>query len=183
MVDALNRLTELRSFGVSHLEIARLPSGRVKALARYAAAAWAASIARMPPERRAATLVAFAHVFETVAQDDAVDLLNQLITKCLARAEQTGEQVRLRTIHDLDPAAVRLNIVCKVVLDPRCEDGKLRSLIFERVTREQLERDSNAVDGRINVFPVFRVEIRSSPRTRSRLFHCKVAISPSRWPV
>ena len=73
MVDALNRLTELRSFGLSHLKMARVPSGRVKALARYAAAAWAVSIARMPPGRRIATLVAFAHVFEAVAQDDAVD--------------------------------------------------------------------------------------------------------------
>ena len=43
MTDALNRLTELRSFGVNHLDMARLPSARVKALARYAAAAWAAS--------------------------------------------------------------------------------------------------------------------------------------------
>jgi hypothetical protein len=49
MVDALNRLTELRYVGVSRLDMARLPSGRVKALARYAAAAWAANIARMPP--------------------------------------------------------------------------------------------------------------------------------------
>ena len=113
------------------MKIARVPSGRVKALARYAAAAWAASIAHMPPERRIATLVAFAHVFEAVAQDDAVDLLNQLITKCLARAEQTGAQERLRTIHDLDAAAIRLNLVCKVVLDPQCEDGKLRSIILK----------------------------------------------------
>jgi hypothetical protein len=52
MVLALNRLTELRSFGISRLDMAGLPSGRVKALARYAAAAWAASIPRMPPERR-----------------------------------------------------------------------------------------------------------------------------------
>ena len=42
MVDALNRLTEIRSLGVSHLDMARLPSGRIKALARYAATAWAA---------------------------------------------------------------------------------------------------------------------------------------------
>ena len=62
----------------------------------------------MPPERRIATLVAFARVFEAVAQDDAVDLLNQLITKCLARAEQTAVQEQLRTIHDLDAAAIRL---------------------------------------------------------------------------
>ena len=55
----------------------------------------------------------------------------QLITKCLARAEQTGAQERLRTIHDLDAAAIRLNLVCKVVLDPQCEDGKLRSIILK----------------------------------------------------
>jgi hypothetical protein len=100
----------------------------------------------MPTERRIATLLAFAHMFETVAQDDAIDLLNQLITKCLARAENRGEQVRLRTIHDLDVAAIRLNMVCKIVLDPHCEDAKLRSIIFERVPREQLERDSATVD-------------------------------------
>jgi len=146
MVDALKRLTELRSFGMSHLDMTQLPSGRVKALARYAATAWAASIARMPSERRVATLVAFAHMFETVAQDDAIDLLNQLITKCLARAENKGEQVRLRTIQDLDAAAIRLNVVCKIVLDPMCEDGKLRSIIFERVNREQLEQDSATVE-------------------------------------
>jgi len=139
MVDALNRLTEIRSLEVSDLEMSRVPPGRIKALARYAAAAWAASIARMSAERRIATLVAFAHVFETVAQDDALDLLQQLITQCLARAEQTREKARLRTIHDLDAAAIRLNIVCKVVLDPQCEDGQLRSMIFERVAREQLE--------------------------------------------
>ena len=75
-----------------------------------------------------------------------VDLLNQLITKCLARAEQAGEQLRLRTIHDLDAAAIRLNAVCKIVPDPQCEDGQLRSIIFERAAREQLERDSTTVD-------------------------------------
>jgi Tn3 transposase DDE domain-containing protein len=77
---------------------------------------------------------------------NAVDLLNQLITKCLARAEQTGEQVRLRTIHDLDAAAIRLNVVCKVVLDPQCEDSKLRSIIFQRIAKEHPERDSTTVD-------------------------------------
>jgi TnpA family transposase len=146
MVDALNRLIEIRALGVSPVGMAPLPPGRVQALARYAAAAWAASIARMPPERRIATLVAFAHVFETVAQDDALDLLQQLITQCLARAEHTGEKARLRTIHDLDAAAIHLNVVCKVVLDLQCADGQLRSMIFERIAREQLEQDSATVD-------------------------------------
>src|SRR5205085_1583663 len=61
-------------------------------------------------------------------------------------AEQTGEQERLRTLHDLDAAAIRLNAVCKVVLDPQYEDAHLRSIIFERVAREQLQTDSATVD-------------------------------------
>src|SRR6516162_798449 len=40
-----------------------------------------------------------------------------------------------------------------------------------------------AANGKTNVLSVLRVERRSSPRTRSRLFHRNVAISPSRWPV
>jgi TnpA family transposase len=100
----------------------------------------------MPPERRIATLVAFAHMFETVAQDDALDLLQQLMAQCLARAEQTGEKARRRTLHDLDAAAIRLNVVCKVVLDPPCEDGQLRSMSFERIARAHVEQASATVD-------------------------------------
>src|SRR5262249_44437100 len=62
MVDALNRLIELRALRVSPVDMAQLPPGRVKALARYAAAAWARSMARMPPELGMGTLVAFAYV-------------------------------------------------------------------------------------------------------------------------
>src|SRR6516162_2131780 len=40
-----------------------------------------------------------------------------------------------------------------------------------------------AANGRTNVLSVFRVERCSSPRTRSKLFHRNVAMSPSRWPV
>ncbi len=146
MVDALQRLTEIRTLGVGQLELARLPPGRIKTLARYAAAAWAATIARMSAERRLATLVAFAHVFEAVAQDDAIDLLNQLITQCLARAENKGEQERLRTIHDLDAAAIQLKDVCKVVVDPNCSDRALRSTIFQRVAKEQVEEAIAIID-------------------------------------
>jgi Domain of unknown function (DUF4158) len=88
MVDALGRLAEIRNFEASTLPLDRIPPGRVKVLARYAAAAWAQTVARMPDDRRIATLVAFAYVFESVAQDDCVDLLNQMITASLARAER-----------------------------------------------------------------------------------------------
>ena len=130
---------------MSQLDLTRIPRGRVVALARYAAAAWAQTIARMPKERCIATLVAFAHVFEAVAQDDSIDLLNQLITQCLARAESQGEEHRLHTLQDLDTAAIRMRDVCQIVLDPRCPDHKVRTRIFELLSRSQLEQDVDTV--------------------------------------
>lgn len=146
MADALNRVAEIRSLGGRRLNIGRLPPGRVKALARYAAAAWAANIARMPSDRRIASLIAFAFVYEGVAQDDAIDLLNQVITQCLSRAESKGEKERLRTLHDLDIAAIRLNEVGKIVLDPLFVDSDIRSIIFRRVGRKHLEEAVATID-------------------------------------
>ena len=66
------------------LDLSRIPAGRLKALARHAASSWAAVIARMPRDRRVATLLAFARAFEATALDDALDLLDLIITDLLA---------------------------------------------------------------------------------------------------
>ncbi|MBI3605209.1 MAG: DUF4158 domain-containing protein [Nitrospirae bacterium] len=146
MTDALNRFVEIRSLGGRQIDVSRIPPGRLKALARYAAAAWAANIARMPSDRRIASLIAFSHIYEGVAQDDALDLLNQLITQCLSRADNKGAKERLRTIHNLDIAAIRLGEVCKIVLDPKFIDEELRAAIFKRVGRKHLEEAVATVD-------------------------------------
>ena len=98
------------------IDLSAVPPVRVQALARYAAAARAQAIARMPPPRRHATLLAFAKVQETAALDDVLDLLDQLITAMLARVEHAGQQRRLRTLKDLDAAALLLHEACLVVL-------------------------------------------------------------------
>jgi hypothetical protein len=145
MVAALARVDEIRALGISQLNLARIPPGRLSALARYAAAGGAYSIARMPEERRIATLVAFAFIFEAIAQDDSLDLLDQLINECLTRAEKQGQKHRLHTLPEPDAAALRMREVCKVVLDPRCPDSSVRSWIFESISRSQLEADVDIV--------------------------------------
>jgi TnpA family transposase len=141
MVGALERLEEIRSLNINRLDLSRLPAGRIYTLARHAAAMWATNIARMPPQRRIATLVAFAHVFEIVAQDDALDLLDQLITQCLARAESAGEKERLRTIRDLDAAAIRLSEIGKIVVNWNLKDRIVRRTAFQAVPASQIEQD------------------------------------------
>lgn len=51
LIAALDRLAEIRALGVGELLLPRVPSGRLKALTRYAAAARAQAIARMPDDR------------------------------------------------------------------------------------------------------------------------------------
>ncbi len=140
LVEALQRLQEIRALGVGHIDLSTVPPVRVQALARYAAAARAQAIARMPPPRRHATLLAFAKVQEIAALDDVVDLLDQLITAMLARVEHAGQWRRLRTLKDLDSAALLLHEACLVLLDPACADRLVRDAVFARVPRDQLTR-------------------------------------------
>ena len=141
MVGALARLEEIRALGINQLDVSRLPAGRIQTLARHAASFWAANITRMPEQRRIATMVAFALVFEIVAQDDALDLLDQLITRCLARAESAGEKERLRTIRDLDAASIRLCEIGKVVVNLGLNDQAIRPTAFRVVPAIQIEQD------------------------------------------
>jgi hypothetical protein len=130
LVDALKRLKEVRDLGVSRLDLSHIPDGRLTALARYAATSWAPVIARMPADRRTATLLAFAHVYEASAQDDALDVFDMLIGTLLTRVENLGDKDRLRTLRDLDAAALRLRDACRVVLDASLPDVDLRKAIF-----------------------------------------------------
>jgi hypothetical protein len=95
LVAALHRLDEIRALGVSDISLDHLPLNRLRALARYAAAARAQAISRMAPERRTATLFAFAHAFERTAMDDAIDLLDGLVSDIVRGAHKEGEKERL----------------------------------------------------------------------------------------
>ncbi len=138
LVAALHRLEEIRALGVSDLPLEHLPLNRLRALARYGAAARAQAIARMTPARRTATLLAFAHAFERTAMDDAIDLFDLLVTDIIRGAHKAGEKERLRTLHDLDAAALQLWDALQILLDEDVEASALRTQTFARVPRERL---------------------------------------------
>lgn len=133
LVRALRRVEDVRNLGI-HVELShRVPPGRIQALALFATAAKASAIQRLPEERRIATLVAFALTLEATALDDALDLLDILITEIFSNATKAGEKARLRTIKDLDAAARQLSQACRLVLDPLIPDAELRAAIFKAV--------------------------------------------------
>ena len=84
---ALTRLEEIRAITNGLPQTARLPPGKIVALARFAAAAKAQAVARLPNDRRAATLLAFVRTLEVTAGDDVIDLFDAVATSMFAKAD------------------------------------------------------------------------------------------------
>nr|MCU0973052.1 DUF4158 domain-containing protein [Burkholderiales bacterium] len=140
LLAALRRHADLKAMGIGTLDFSGIPPVRLQALARHAATAWAPTIARMPRQRRIATLVAFVAVQEISALDDALDVLDMLITEIAAQAKRLGQKQRLRTLRDLDQAALALSEACAILLDPAGSGQDVREAIFERVPEARMRQ-------------------------------------------
>ncbi len=138
LVAALHRLEEIREIGIGDLPLNHIPPNRLRALARYGAAARAQAIAQMTPERQTATLFAFAHAFEYIAMDDALDLLDLVITEMVHAAHSDGEKERIRTLRDLDAAALQLWDALQALLDESVDTAAIRQQTFAQIPREQV---------------------------------------------
>ena len=95
-------------------------------------------MARMPEDRRIATLVAFAYTSTAAPLDDALDLFDMLIAAIAASAKTLGQQKRLRSLHDLDQAALALAEVGSILLDEAPSDAEVRKAVFTRMPLEQI---------------------------------------------
>ena len=138
LTQALQRLQQIRDLGVSHLTLTQIPPMRVKALSRLAFTMRAQAIAQMPVERRLATLLAFAKEIEATAQDETLDILEGLVKALLAESVREGKKERLRTLGDLDKAALRLSQVCSRLLENDVPTLPTRESLFAQVSEAQL---------------------------------------------
>jgi TnpA family transposase len=144
---AVERYLELRAFGMRNLDFSRIPPVRLKNLARHAGVISMPKIARMADGKRTAILVAFARAFETIALDDALDILDLLITEIAGDAKRLGQKNRLRTLKDLDKCALALASACAFVLDEEIHGDRLRDAIFSRNSKEELAEHIAIVNG------------------------------------
>ena len=138
LVKALLRLRSVRDLGIVLPSVARIPAIRMVALARFAGAAKAGAVLRLPNQRRLATLVAFVYCFESTAQDDALEVLESLLRDLFGDAVKADKKARLRTLKDLDQAAATLACACEMMLDPSLPDAEIRARLFERIPRDTL---------------------------------------------
>ena len=169
LVKALERVDTMRALGITLPGAFNIPQSRLASLARFAGAAKVTAINRLPAARRMATLVAFVHCLEATAQDDALDVLDMLLRDLFAKAEQADRKTRLRTLRDLDKAAIVLAKACRVLLDPDLPDEALRPEVDAIVGRHLLAQALNDVTALTRPpNDVFYVELQKRQATVTR---------------
>ncbi|OJW68950.1 MAG: hypothetical protein BGO68_01860 [Candidatus Amoebophilus sp. 36-38] len=123
---------------MQELNLSTIPTGKMKSLACHASIMFMHKIARMPDSKRIAILVAFVKSFEIIALDDALDIFDLLITDMRGIAKKIGQKKRLRTLKDLDKAALTLADVCTLFLQDEMAGNQLKNSIFLRVSKDKL---------------------------------------------
>ena len=135
---AISRYIEFKAFGIHSLNFKHIPIIRLKNLARSAGISSMYSISRMPEDRCIATLVSFIYIFEIIALDDALDVLDMLLTQITSDAKKLNRPKRLRTLKDLDKSALTLAKACTLILDDETSSTDLRESIFTLVSKENI---------------------------------------------
>ncbi|SGZ09182.1 Transposase Tn3 family protein [Moritella viscosa] len=137
-ITALERFIELKDFDLQNIDFSYIPPIRLKNLARHAGVLSMHKVARMRDDKRIAILVAFVKAYEIMALDDAIDILDLLITEIAGNAKRIGNKKRLRTLKDLDKSALALASICKLILNEEMEDHQLRDAIFAKLSKEKM---------------------------------------------
>lgn len=127
LVKALERYEQLASYRGGHWAgaLAPVPPGRLAELVRYAKAVRAQAVSQLTEDRKIATLVAFAATMPDLAADEALEVFDMVMDDLIRETTAQVQRRRLRTLRDLDAAALLLGHAWRIVIaaaeDPDCD--------------------------------------------------------------
>ena len=143
----LDRLEAIRAFELRPSPPPGVPAATLERLARVARAGKPSAIAALQEPRRTATVAALFHTLETAAQDDAAELAEALITDLVKDAEAADKKARLRSLRDLDDAAILLRDMANLVFEENALPlDQWREALFEQLPRDDLVAAMAEVD-------------------------------------
>jgi TnpA family transposase len=147
----LDRLDAIRAFRLRPSPPRGVPAATLERLARIARVGKPSAIAALQEPRRTATVAALFHTLEAAAQDDAVELAEALLTDLVKDAEAADKKARLRSLRDLDDAAILLRDMGRLVMaDDDLPLDRWRDALFERLPRADLDAAMAEVDAIAN---------------------------------
>ena len=136
----LDRLDAVRAFDLRPAPPSGIPAATIERLARVARVSKPSAISALQEPRRTATIAALFHTLEATAQDDAAELAEALLTDLVKDAEAAAKLGRVRSLRDLDAAAMLLRKMGLLVV---AEDGlpldAWREALFQSLPRVDLD--------------------------------------------
>ncbi len=105
--EAIERWKTLNDFGLHAENLSTLPAVRLKNLARYAGMTSVFNIAEDVTAEKDGGSGCLCPCMETLALDDALDVLDAMLAVIIRDARKIGQKKRLRSLKDLDKSAWR----------------------------------------------------------------------------
>ncbi len=171
----LERIDAIRGHSLGLAPCADLPAAPLGRLARRGRITKPANLAALHEPRRTATLAALFQTLEATALDDAVELFDALASDIFTRAEAAYRKSRLRSLCDLDAAAVMLRDVSRYVVadgDDALPVAAWRNALFEQIARADIQAAMANVDSLVTAPDDRRYqELRPHWRRVRTLFH------------
>lgn len=146
LYQALQRVEQIRVVSVSGVDLSDVPETRRAVLVRHAQTVRVQLIERLTEERRLATLLVFLQHLERSATDDALDIFDGLMTSFALKGEAKRRRERLRSLKDLDQAALLLRDVVQMLLNPDVAEKDLRPLVFAQVGEQAMQEAVRVMD-------------------------------------
>ena len=115
-----------------------IAENRLAPMLRLGLSIWAGTLEKYSRNRRLATLLVLFQYLERDAVDDAPTVFDQLMQKNGLGAQRRLRKERLRTLNDLDTAALTLRDVVRLILDSSIAPGKIQKLAFEQFGEAKL---------------------------------------------
>ena len=127
----LERIDAIRAANLAPKGAPGAPDAVIDRLAHAARKMRPATLARLPEPRRSATLAALFGALERIAIDEALELFDQLVDQTVKDAAKAYVASRMRTLRDLDAAALVLAQAVESVLLEDWDDASLRQALAE----------------------------------------------------
>ncbi|GGO39333.1 hypothetical protein [Deinococcus humi] len=134
---------QIRAPGIGDLDLSDVPEARQAVLVRHAQKVRAQLIERLGEERRLATLLVFLQHLERTATDDALDIFHGLMASFALRGEAKRKRESLRSLKDLDQAALLLRDAVQVL---NSEGQDARQQVIAQVGKAAMREAVRVVD-------------------------------------
>ncbi|AXH00563.1 Tn3 family transposase (plasmid) [Deinococcus wulumuqiensis] len=143
---ALHRIEQIRAVGVSQIDLSDVPESRQAVLVRHAQTVRVQLVERLREDRRRATLLVFLQHLERTATDDVLDIFGGLMTSFTLKGEAKRKKERLRSLKDLDQAALLLKEAVQVLLNPEVMAQNIRPEVFKQLGEAAVREAVRVVD-------------------------------------